>query len=397
MSSYDYIAVNSTGIETKGTIEAFSIDAVSTQLREKQLVPISITEEEGLSNGLFSWWIVTTNDRTMILRQLAMMLRSGITVSSAIPELEESAYKSKIKIAFKEIQSDLHSGSSLSQAMLLHPVVFSSTLCGIVQAAEQTGELAPTFDRLANMLEYRQAIKKKLIMSFIYPGIVFLATIVVTYALFFSFIPKLSKFLLNLGKPLPPFTRKVFDFATALRENILWILLAAAIILLILIVTYKIANGRRFLESTFCRLPVFGKILIFSEVSMITSTLKTMMESGSSLITSLPLLTKSTSTLIFRDWTINAREKLMQGFPFQECMDKNLIPKTAQSVIKTGEKSGTLPEAFGELEKHYSSLLEDKINVLVALINPILIIIIGTIVAIVYIAIILAIVSVNGR
>jgi type II secretory pathway component PulF len=396
MPNYQYTAVSSLGEEDKGVMEAFSEQDVAVNLRQRALAVVSVDEVVESSEGMFSWLLITAADRIMLLRQLAMMTRAGITISSALTEISATVYKTKIKNALDGVRADLQSGESLTVSMGKHSKVFPPLVCGVVEAAEQTGELAPAFERLGDMLGFRSEIRKKLISSFIYPGIVLVFSVLVTYALFFKFIPKLAKFLQNLGKPLPPFTQKVFNVAASLQENALLILICATLLGVGFLISYRIPRSRRVLESILLRIPIFGKIMTYAEISMFSSTLRAMMDSGNSLISSLPLLGKSMITLRYQDWILECKDKLMQGKSLQQCMDKKLIPGSARSVIKTGEMSGSLPEAFGELEGYYSNILQHKINLLVALINPALIICVGSIVAVVYIAIILAIVSVNG-
>ena len=395
MPIYSYKAVSSIGEQQQGSIEAFSDQDVAKMLREKSLAVVSIEEVVESAEGLFSWWMVTAADRTMLLRQLAMMTRAGITISSALAEVASSVYKTKVKLSVEDVRNNLQSGESLTGSMAKHPKIFPPLVCGVIEAAEQTGELAPAFERLANILGFRNEVRKQLISSFLYPGIVLIISILVTYALFFKFIPKLAKFLQNLGKPLPTFTRNVFEVADTLKENLILIVVVFVSLVTLFIIVYRMHKGRRLLESMLLRLPVFGKIVTYAEVSMFSSTLRAMMDSGNSLISSLPLLKKSMITAVYSDWIDNSHDKLIQGKSLQQCMDKRLIPSTARSIIKTGELSGSLPTAFGELESHYSSVLQHKINLLVALLNPALIIFVGSIVAVVYIAIILAIVSVN--
>lgn len=396
MPLYSYRAINSDGIEITGTTEAISEFDVNEILDSRNLIPIDIEVQEKVSFSFSRRLPPNNSDRCLILRQMAMMLRAGITLPSIIPKIRENNTKQYIRDALSEITGDLQSGSTLSSAMRKQPKLFSPIVCGVVESSETSGSLDEAFEKMARAIEYWAKVKNKVIESLIYPVIVLLVAIGVSYVMFFSFIPKLERFLAGSGKPLPSFTQLIFGFAEWLRESSLLIILVIFIFSIGLFFAYRNQKGRRFIELFAINLPIFGNALKYSELSVLSSSLGNLVNSGSSLISSLDLVEGSLKTSIYRQWVQVTRNKLLTGESLGDTLDPGLIPLPAIAVIKAGETSGSLGMAFDELDEYFSNRLQALVGLIVSLVEPALLIFVGAIVGSVYFAMFMAIVSLNS-
>ena len=402
MPAFQYIAMRANGQRSTGTMEASSPNEVATRLKSEELFPIEIRSLLAADQGfrpleeIISRMPITNTDRIMLLRELAMMTRAGITLPNAVQRLGEAAVKRKIKDCMFGIQEHIQDGMPLSESMLLYPSVFSTEASHIISSAEQTGELSVAFTRIADGIAFWTQIKKKVIESVTYPVIIIIVAIAVAAFMLLSFIPKLQRFLQGAGRELPAFTQFVFDTADFVRGNLYTILGIIAAIIICLIVAWKRPGGRRFLEGVILKVPIFGKIMTFMEMARFCGILGGMVSSGATLTNSLPVLRDTLVFHRYKDFIDELREQLMDGDSLASGMRNSLVPVTAQSVISSGEESGSLPQALKELEDFFSETLQRMLALIMSLVEPILILSVGGFVGSIYLAMFLALLSING-
>ena len=396
MAKFSYIAIDADGVEEKGTIEAISDFDVNEILNSRNLMTVEIEPFKDSKFSLGRNLPVNTSDRCLLLRQMAMMLRAGITLPAILPKIKESSHKTKIKAALEQIADEIQSGSTLSSAMRNQPQIFSPITCGVVESSETSGSLDEAFEKMAKVIEFWHKVRSKVIESLIYPVVILLVALGVSYLMFFNFIPKLETFLSASGKPLPEFTQFIFGISKFLKANFLTLLLIIISIFVAFYLSFRNPNGRRRIERLFFKVPVFGNLIRYSELSFFSSSMSSLIESGSSLISSLELVSGTSKSLLYRDWIQNVRESLLTGESLGDSLDERLIPLPAIAVIKAGETSGTLGKAFEELEEYLSSRLQALVGIMVSLVEPALLIFVGAIVGSVYFAMFMAIISLNS-
>jgi len=401
MAAFQYIAMKANGQRSSGTMEAATANEVATKLKADDLFPVeirSIAKIDGAFRpikAVSERLPINNTDRIMLLRELAMMTRAGITLPNALNRLGNAAEKLAIRDCMHGIQESIQEGASLSDSMKLYPKVFPVEASYIISSAEQTGELAGAFTRIAQNITFWTTIKKKVLEAVTYPVIIILVAICVVGFMLFSFIPKLKRFLKGSGKALPWFTEVVFGTADLIRENILIILGSFFIIVLLLIFSWKRPKGRRSLEKILLSVPIFGKIMVLMEMSRFCGILGGMVSSGATITNSLPILKQTMTFATYKDWIDHLHSSLMAGDSLSSGVQHKLVPITAQSVIGSGEESGTLPIALKELEEFFSETLQRMLALIVSLVEPTLILVVGGFVGSIYLAMFLALLSIN--
>ena len=401
MPAFQYIAMKANGQRSTGTMEAESANDVAGKLKAEDLYPVEIRTIAKADTGfhpvkaLVARMPVNNTDRIMLLRELAMMTRAGITLPNAVNRLGRAAEKNAIRDCMFGLQEAIQEGESLSEAMMKFPKVFPEDACHIIASAEQTGELASAFARIAHNISFWTSIKKKVIESVTYPVIILVVAIGVVGFMLVSFIPKLQRFLTGSGKKLPWFTEKVFGTADLIRGNFGLISLVALAIVVVLVLAWKRKKGRLAIEKTLLNVPIFGKIMTLMEMARFCGILGGMISSGATITNSLPILRQTMTFHTYKYWIDHLHESLLSGDSLTTGVQHPLIPVTAQSVIGSGEESGTLPIALSELEQFFSESLQRMLALIVSLVEPTLILVIGLFVGSIYLAMFLALLSIN--
>lgn len=337
----------------------------------------------------YSW--IGNSDRIFMLRHLAVMTRAGIPLTRALNLLVQQVEKLRMREAVASVSQDVQAGESLSAAIEKQPKIAPDYASKIIASAEESGELAPGLERIADRIEFWAEIKKRIISSMIYPAIVLVVAIVVDAVLMLYFVPSFERLIGQSGKPVPAITQKLFNISNFLQDNGLIILLVILLSIAGLIFTFTQEKGRRFLELVFLNVPILGKVAIAAVMAQFAGMMSVMLNSGLSLVRSIGLVTESTKFRLYHDIFANAAERIVAGEPLYQALAEPIIPKTPIGVIAAGEESGSLVHAFTELETFYTKQLGDLVGLISALLGPMLIILVGGVVAFVYSALFLAI------
>ncbi len=410
MAQFNYIAQPRGGDRTSGELEADDLQSAARQLRNQGLMILNLQEAGAvvvtevdeqtepveakspiLLDRIKKYLWVTNRDRVFFLRHLAVMTRAGISLTRALNLLSDQGEKLKLRRAIKTITGEVQTGMPLSESIGRQPVVAPKYAENIIASAEESGELAPGLDRIANRIEFWYQLRKKIIASMIYPAIVLVVAIIVDAILMFYFVPSFERFIGQSGKPVPPITQLLFDTSHFLRDNILSIILAFLLGLIGIVFALTRERGRRVLELVLLNFPILGKLAISSVMAQFSGLMAVMLRSGLSLIRAMGMVTAATHFRLFHDIFRDASDRIVAGQPLNQAIDDPLISKTTVGVIASGEEAGSLINAFEELEAFHTSLLEDQVGKITALVGPMLILFIGGVVAFVYAGLFMAI------
>jgi type IV pilus assembly protein PilC len=404
MARFSYRARSRSGEEVKGVLEARDRTLAARELRSRLLLVLSLNAEgdqtergdEELINNHFNWRSrlpVMAKDRVFFCRQLAMMISSGMTLVNALSLMKLEFPKLKIRQVLNTVLNDLQNGDPFSVCLGRHEKIFSKILVKVIESAEESGELAVSLRKVADHFEFWSAIRKKVTSACAYPGVIFLAAMGIGGFMVFKIIPKFDDFLSKRGVPLPWSTELVIGISR-FGKSYWWLLVILFFLGIIgLVLTFKNEKGRRFLERVCLKLPLLGNVLLYASMSNFASTGSLLIKSGLSVVDTLKLLAGLMNMKIYKDVLITSANKVVMGSSLKESIKSPHIPPIVNNIIAVGEETGALNDVMEELGEFYNRELQGSIGILTTMIEPLLLIIVGGIVALVYFSLFQAIIT----
>jgi len=405
MPMFAYQALSRTGEELSGKMQAESTSAVAQALRTEGLRVLQIKERRSsgfLGQANFKDWLATqrsvsTDALIFFYRQMAFMLKAGLPLAECLQLSSSQISSPRLNLALRQMHRDIENGQPLSASLRKHRDVFSDIAINLVVAGESTGELDVIMERLAIHLEKKSQLRKQLINALIYPVIVVLAAIGVAVFMVTMIIPKFAKFIQGRGKRLPDSTQALIDGAAYLRENGLTIIGITVAVIFFIFVLYKTYKGRRMIDRVLLSTPVMGKPIIYASMAQMNWALSILMRSGITIFDSLKITADLLSNKIYSDKLKLASENVMGGRDLASSIRHPQIPTVVTHMIAIGERTGSLDRIQQELGVYYQELLEIVIKRLSAMIEPVMILVIGVMVGFVYFAFFQALFALAGR
>jgi type IV pilus assembly protein PilC len=400
MPIFEYIAQDRQSQQHRGTLDARQRSDAVQILRAKKWIVLELDEANKAKKNKNnirmspSWIPVSTKDIVSILKQLRVMVRSGLSLHNAISNIEQECAKPKLKAKLKNVSIGIQTGKTFSEALAEQKNLFSDTAIRIIETAEKTGQMEQALDRVASALLFWAKLKKKTLMAMVYPMIVLMMAMIANSYLVFVFVPDLyEKILKPMGKPLPPLTQALVNFSNFGKENWLLIMIGFFVTIVGFLLTNRTPRGKRLIESALLRTPVIGKAMLMSTLAKFSGTMSVMLNSGISIMDAIDSVAKMTQVTIFKQVFTTAFTRIMSGMSLRDAIQNNYFPPSMYGILSAGENSGVLYESFDELERYYSDELEALIDVITNLLSPCILITVGIVVGVVYIAMFSAIVA----
>lgn len=391
MPKYSYTAIDAAGSERKGKLNAQDKLTATQLLRAQDLYVVSIDEPgTGLNqeidlSSLHKYLSVPRRQLIFFFKQLSFMLRAGLPVLQSL-QMAETQSQGRLRWVLREMIKDIENGSSLSKAMEKHDEVFPSIAVNLMMAGENTGEMDIVAQRLSVHLEKKAALRAQTINALIYPVVVILFAIAVVIFLVWKIIPQFAKFLLGRGKKLPPSTQFLIDASNFALQYGLFILGGTVLVLIGLVLYYQTAHGRLLMDKLILKLPVVGKLMLNSVMAEMNWSLSMMLRSGLTAYESLKIAGNVIGNRLISNRLNFAAEQILAGKDFSSSLRGNEMPSLVTQMTAVGEKTGTLDQVMNELGVFYEELLQVGIKRMSALIEPVMILVIGVIVGFVYYA-----------
>ncbi|MBM84788.1 MAG: hypothetical protein CMM47_02045 [Rhodospirillaceae bacterium] len=402
MPSFIFTARDNAGQPQTGVIEAASATMVQAQLRERGWIVVRINQQAEITvvspprNWVTNLLGPRSVDIELSLRQLAVMLRGGISLLSAMQTIATQSDSKTIRSTYGELVDQVQQGRSFSDSLETQPG-FPRFLIRLVRVGERTGIQETVLVRAADMIRTRRDTVREIATALTYPIIVLIAAGSATAYMITSLIPKLSRILQSLGKPLPPITEslvKISSFFHAWGTSILAIL-GAAIVLFI--VSYMSSGGRLFIDRWSLRLPLIGKIFRLSGTLAFSQTLGGLTQSGVTVLDSLVTVQQMHSNMYFSQIVQRSRDAIIRGNNLADTLrDRHAYMPLLATMAAVGEESGNLDDVMEQVSEFHQSQLSSMIKTLSAWITPAIIVVVGSIVGYVYIAFFLGMFAVAG-
>ena len=368
------------GKKVKGKSLAGDEAAVRADLRRQGVVPSRIRKQR---KKLFSGNArITTGDISLFSRQLATMLAAGIPLVQAFEIVGTGHENAAMQKLILNIKADVEGGSSLAEALAKHPLYFDDLFVNLVESGEQAGALETLLDKIATYKEKTEAIKKKIKKALTYPGAVLAVAFIVTTILLIFVIPAFEDLFQGFGADLPSFTRMVIDLSQFVRDKG-WLLAIIIIAAISAFLYFKKRSRpmRHFLDRVALKTPVIGPILQKAAIARYARTLSTMFAAGVPLVEALESVSGATGNIVYEEGVLQMRDEVATGQRLQQSMENtDLFPNMVIQMIAVGEESGSLDEMSGKVADFYEEDVDNAVDNLSSLLEPLIMAILGVLV-----------------
>nr|MBV6630829.1 type II secretion system inner membrane protein GspF [Oceanococcus sp. HetDA_MAG_MS8] len=401
MAAFSYSALDSRGRKKKGLLEGDTAKAVRGQLRDKGLTPLEVTEvakaEQGRSGGGFRFERgLPATTVALFTRQLATLVRSGLPLEEALSTAAEQMEGRRVQAVVMGIRARVTEGHTLASALRDYKHIFNEMYCATVESGESSGRLDMVLERLAEYVERRQELQKKIFAALSYPVILVFASIAIVSFLLASVVPQVVGVFASLDAELPPLTKAMIAASDGLREN--WVVLVSLVALFV--VGWSMAMRRPHLKNRWhrakLRIPMIGKLERGVNAGRFTRTFSMLVNSGVPVLEAMQICARVVSNLPMRDAVETAAGKVREGAGIARSLgESKLFPPITLNLIANGESSGELDEMLERAAHNQELEVDTLINAVMGVLGPLLIMGMAGIVLTIVLAIMLPIFDMN--
>lgn len=400
MPEFRYKAKDGTGRTMTGQKFSSSRGALITELERKSLTIISIQEtekkktlKETLSEIKIGPGKVRTFELIILCKQLATMLHGGVPILNALESIASEVKNPKFRKVLQVVSRDIREGRTLSESCKKHPDTFSVLFNAIVEAGEKVGSLDQMLQRLSGYLESRDRLIRKIRSATTYPAFIAAFFLVAIGAITLFLIPRFQGIYEDFGAELPALTLILFKISNFLIRNIAFVLIILTVIIFSLFIFIKnTKKGKTIFDRSLLKLPIFGKIIKKAAISKFARTLSTLLAQGISITEALLLVGKTSGNIIIEDAGNKASKLIVEGETIPAAFTKMAIfPPLMLQMTSVGVDSGALPELLDKTADFYEEQVDSFISTITTIIEPILIVSLGAVVAVVVVALYLPI------
>lgn len=433
MATFQYIAKDASGAERRGTVEAGDRNAAISAVRAQGLMPTALGEVKGggpaaapakkgakapkpakapakkggLNRNLsinvklpsFLRGRIKTKVLTQFTRQLATLVNAGLPLMRGLEVLKRQMKDPQMTEALAGISENIAAGGTFSESLTAYPKIFDKLYVNMVKAGEAGGVLEVVLGRLAEFAEKSEKIKNKVKGAMIYPCVVLVAAVGITWFLLVAVIPKFQSVFNDMlgGAALPAITQFVINASEFMQNNGLQIALSVAALVVIYKVIGKTEKGAYLLDALKLKMPVTGTLAQRSAVSKFTRTLGTLLSSGVPILQSLVITRDTTGNRILSQAIQNVHDAVKEGesmtAPLSQC---KVFPPMVVSMVEVGEETGALADMLTRIANTYDDEVDNAVAGMTAAIEPALIIVLAVVVGTVVIAMFLPMVKIIG-
>jgi len=376
------------GTVQKGELAASSREEVMALLRKQNILPVAVNAKPREIKLKFGQPKITDKDVVILTRQLATMIDAGLPLVQCLDILGSQTENKALAAVVGQVRSDVESGATFADALKKHSKVFDNLYVNMVAAGEAGGILDTILQRLATYMEKFAKIKRQIKSAMIYPSVILFVAISVVALLMVVVVPMLANMFADMGQALPLPTRIVIGISNFLKG---W----GGLILLISIVGSFIAlkqfrkteKGLRMTDAIALKLPVAGSLIQRVSVAKFTRTLGTLLTSGVPILEGLLIVSRTAGNKIVEDSVLTTRQSVSEGKTLAEPLSKSQVfPAMVVQMIAVGEATGALDNMLNKIADFYDEEVDSAVAALTALLEPILMIFLGTTVGFVIVA-----------
>ncbi|HBM14738.1 MAG TPA: pilus assembly protein PilC [Lentisphaeria bacterium] len=415
MAQYSYTAMNSAGKEVKGTMTANKEGEVNSALKANGYFPIEIREvsagkksKEKVSavagkkkRGLFDIQIgavkIPPKELVLFTRQLSILLDAGLPLIRALRTLEKQARNKPVKKILGETADYVEGGFTFSEALTKNPKSFDQLYTNMIKAGESAGAMEVILGRLASFMEKLARILAKIKSAMIYPAAVMSVALGVTAFLMVVIVPKFEKIFSELmnGMPLPALTTFVMNISKIFMAYYMQIGGAIVGLIIILKITKKTKKGRFLLDALKFRMPVFGQLVSKTSITRFARTFGTLLSSGVPVLRALMIVRDTAGNGLVEKAIQKVHDAVKEGETIAAPLAATKIfPDMVISMVEVGEETGKLPEMLEKIADTYEEEVDNAVDALTSLLEPIMIVFMAVVVGTIVIAMFMPLISI---
>jgi type IV pilus assembly protein PilC len=424
MPKFNYVAMDSRGKETKGTLEVASQNEAISRVKEMGLFPTKIVELDkakeksdkksrpvakgkpakgkkgggvniniripGLGGGVKSKVLTT------FTRQLATLVDAGLPLLRGLRVLEKQEKNATLKGIIAELALSIEGGSTFSEGLAQHPKVFNRLYVNMVKAGELGGVLEVVLSRLAEFMEKAQKIKGKVIAAMFYPVAVLVVATVILGILMVIVIPKFKEVFAGLGegRPLPKFTQIVLGISEMIKDHIVITMGCVAGFVVAFMFFVRTKFGRRVFDKFKLKMPVVGPVISKVAISRFTRTLGTLVSSGVPILQALTIVKETSGNVIVSNAVGAVHDSVKEGETITAPLEASgVFPPMVVSMVDVGEQTGALPEMLLKIADNYDEEVDNAVAAMTSLLEPIMIVFLAVVVGSIVIAMFLPLID----
>ena len=422
MPKYNYIALDSRGNETKGSIECGSQNEAIGRVKEMQLFPTKIVEADkedktgkkikakpaaarpkaGAKKGGINLNIkipglgggVKPKVLTTFTRQLATLVDAGLPLLRGLRVLEKQERNANLKAILAKLATSIEGGSTFSEALAQHPKVFNKLFVNMVKAGELGGVLEVVLKRLAEFSEKAQKIKGKVKAAMFYPTAVMIVAVGIMILLMTFVVPKFKDVFAGMNITMPKFTLMVLWLSQTIKDNILGTMGAVAVVVVLFLMFIKTKFGCRLWDNFKLNAPPIGSVVTKVSISRFCRTLGTLVSSGVPILQALTIVRETAGNVIIANAVSKVHESVKEGETITAPLEASRVfPPMVISMVDVGEQTGALPEMLLKIADNYDEEVDNAVAAMTSLLEPIMIVFLAVLVGSIVIAMFLPLIA----
>jgi len=326
---------------------------------------------------------VPQNDLLVFFRQMSVMLKSGVALSQALELLAENMTNKKFGANIFDVSKRLGSGEELSSSLGNFPRIFSPIMIGLIEAGEAGGILSEVLERLASLVESQSKIKGQITGALIYPIAILVLAVTISLALLIFIVPTFDDMFKSMGAELPGLTSFMLVLSRIVT-SLGFVVIAPITVFIVFYlfnVIYSTQSGRKFIDNLVLKIPLFGDLILKSELASMSDTLSTLINSGISIVEAIERCINASSNEIIKNALRRSISLVTQGQELSTSLESSrVIPRLLISMIKIGEETGALSFMLENLANFYKREVEEAVTVLTKAMEPAVIFVVAAIV-----------------
>jgi len=425
MPKFSYVAMDSHGKETKGTLDVGNQNEAIGRVKEMGLFPTRIVEVDKVKEkpdqkgkpgkpaaekegGGMNLSIkipglsgrVKSKVLTTFTRQLATLVDAGLPLLRGLRVLEKQERNPTLKSIIGDLALSIEGGSTFSEALAQHPKVFNRLFINMVKAGELGGVLEVVLARLSEFMEKAQKIKGKVIAAMFYPVAVLVVATGILIILMVKVVPSFEQVFIGMaeGAQLPAFTRLVLGISRAIKDNILVTLGVVAVFVVIFMLFKRTKFGRHVWDKFKLKVPVIGPVVNKVAISRFTRTLGTLVSSGVPILQALTIVKETAGNVIVSDAVNDVHESVKEGETITAPLEASgVFPPMVISMVDVGEQTVALPEMLLKIAANYDEEVDNGVAAMTSLLEPIMIVFLAVVVGSIVIAMFLPLIDLMNR
>ena len=419
MADFAWHAINASGEQVRGTFHAPNVTAVQKHLRAQKLTPVRIVDaadaaalmpaggkadkKADASNAIVKAKATKSQkgpakaaDVLSMTSELSIMLKAGLALDNALRVLIDMAYKDSMRELLTGVLEAVKGGVPLSKALMAHQELFGDFYINMERSGEASGQMSAVLQRLVEHLERQRALKESVISATIYPMILVAVAILSLIAMLGFVVPQFEKLFTDMGDALPTPTKIVMTIGQAFRKNGWLILLGTALFVYLVRRWFQSPKGRLWWQGVLLRMPLLGRLALKYQLTLYSRSLGTLLGNGVPLLTALHIATDTVSNRLIQGELAKIPPIVKEGGKMVQAMNTTTVfEPLAVNLVRVGEETGRLGPMMLELSNILNREVETGIKRALTMIEPILILVLGILIASIIVSILMGILSVN--